>query len=155
MTAFKVPADNVNSCALVAAIHTMIEMKQWNEILRYMAANSPKEFISYVDNWRNDDGFDHLQKTQGVDICFSSYGGIEKKIPFIKAYRDLTKCGLAESKFVSENLPSRIGEFTLDSELFNKVKNFLNSRHQYIDYSIVAHDPKIKVAHTVAEDFSG
>lgn len=112
---FKSKENNINSFDLVQAIDFLVITKQWNELTRFQASNTPSEFIAMVDKFREDDRtVNVLLKPEKCDLWI--VGGGYNKINAIKSFRTCFGNGLADAKTIIESLPFRTFPFEINDK---------------------------------------
>jgi ribosomal protein L7/L12 len=112
---FPTKVNNVNSFDLVQAVDFLVTTKQWNDVTRFQACETPAEFIAMVDKFREDPNtVNKLLKVESCELWIVGTG--PNKINAIKAFRELFGAGLADSKYAIEHLPFRTCAFKMNEE---------------------------------------
>jgi hypothetical protein len=121
---FEKETNNANAFELVSAIDLLIKANQWNEIMRYMACTTPKEFIKFVEDFREDGGVESMLKPERVIVRFEGWdndSNLNMKIPVIKALREAFQLGLADAKYLSETIPCDVAAYDRESDILKYV----------------------------------
>jgi hypothetical protein len=95
--------NNCNAQELLAAVQVMIDLDQWNIMLRMQANDDPKAFIQSVHKHATSVEADIENKTRKVKLALVSFD-TTKIIPAIKSFRSVFVCGLADSKISCEDI---------------------------------------------------
>jgi ribosomal protein L7/L12 len=94
--------NNVNAFKLIDCISYLIEQNMWNEMLRFNAASYPIEFISMVENYRENGSYQDYFSVAYVDVFINGIISANNKVSVITILRTMFGTGFAEAKNLIE-----------------------------------------------------
>ena len=145
---FKTEGNNINAFDLVQSIQLLIESKQWNEVMRFLAATKPKDFISMVEHFRENGELTNLLAPGPVELWLTGIG--YNKIECIKVLREVFNLALVDAKYTCDAVPIKLCKVTNKSDDLAYCITKLREVNCHISVKLISPEPKYDNKDTIA-----